>query len=207
MNKNLIILSLGLGLVLIGCQSDVSSESPEEVNEIQNALKEEKHDVNKIHEWPRNDGFDDGFRLHEAGAFLGALADCDTYQHYNGGEKLTVFNNKPQAYHGEIEVTEINVNDDLNICGSLLVNKDVNVNYGGVLNLGGEMRTLGDVTVIYGGHLNVQGSVVIEGDLVLRNGASLEFLGENNSLEVLGKVTISEKAILGEYVDINGKTK
>lgn len=200
------MLSLGLGLILIGCQSDVSSESPEEVNEIQEAMKEEVHDVNKIHEMPRS-GFDSGFKLHESGAFLGSLSDCDTYQHYNGGEKLTVFTNKPAAYHGEIEVTTININDDLNICGTLLVNGDININYGGVFNVGGEMRTLGDVTVIYGGHLNVQGTVVIEGDLVLRNGASLEFLGEENSLEVLGKVNIADGAILGDYVDINGKTK
>lgn len=206
MNKKLIMLSLGLGLILIGCQSDTTSDSPEEVNEIQDALKEEVHDVNKIHEMPR-DGFDDGFRLHEPGAFLGALSDCDTYQHYNGGEKLTVFPNKPQAFHGEIEVTTININDDLNICGTLLVKEDININYGGVFNIGGEMTTFGDVTVIYGGHLNVQGTVVIEGDLVLRNGASLEFLGEENSLEVLGNVNIAKGAILGEYVDINGKTK
>ena len=205
-----------LGLALIAaigftaCQSDVTSENPEEVLEIQNSEKEKAHDANKLH-IPLIVGADSeikGNRLHQAGTFAGALADCDTYAHYHGPDALTIIEGEPQSYHGEIELTEVALNDQLNICGTFRVDKNVDINYAGVLNLGGETWVGGDVTVIYGGHLTVQGKVTIEGNLVLKKGASLEFIGEENSIEVLGKVKIAKKAIIsGEFEDVSNKIK
>ncbi len=204
-------LSLGLiaAMAFTSCQSDINSESPEEVNEFQESLKEVKHDVNKIHEPPLTglEG-EGGFRLHEPGYFQGALANCDTYLHYDGGAKLMVIEDEPQSYHGEIDVKNIELSDQLNICGTLNVRNDVQVNYAGVFNLGGEMITEGDVKVIYGGHLVIEGNVIIEGDLVLGKGATLEFLGDNSSIEVLGKAKIHHKAnITGEFTDVSQKIK
>lgn len=54
----------------------------------------------------------------------------------------------------------------------------------------------GDVNVIYGGHLVIEGNVVIEGDLVLGKGASLEFLGKESSIEVVGKAKINKKRLV-----------
>ena len=210
MKTNLIGLALIAALGFTSCQSDVSSENPEEVLEIQNSEKEKVHDPNKLH-IPLIVGSDsemDGRRLHTPGTFAGALANCDTYVHYHGPNDLTVFEGEPQSYHGEIELTKVALNDQLNICGTLKVAEDIDVNYAGVLNLGGETTVGGDITVIYGGHFTVQGKVMIEGDLVLKKGASLEFLGDENSIEVLGKVKISKKAIIsGEFEDVSNKIR
>ncbi|MGA8854796.1 MAG: hypothetical protein WB492_11530 [Christiangramia sp.] len=195
-------------IAFTSCQPDANSENPEEVLAIQNSLKEKKHDVNKIHEPPLAGGVDGGFRLHEPGFFRGALADCDTYVHYDGGEDLMVIEDAPQSYHGEAELNTIEVNDRFNFCGTLLVDDEVKINYAGVFNLGGEMMVENNVTIIYGGHLVVEGNVVIEGDLVLRKGATLKFLGDHSTIEVLGKAKISQKAIIeGEFKDVSEKIK
>lgn len=209
MNKKLLMLSLGLGLFLTGCQSDVTSEDPQEINEVQNSLKEEKHDVNKWHVPEGEAGFTaDGFKLHQAGYFQGALADCDTYAHYKGGEKLVVIEDTPQSYHGEVNVRNITINDQLNICGTVKVSGDVQVNYTGLFNLGGEMFNEGDVQVNYGGHMVIEGNVVINGDLVLNKGALVKFLGDENSIEVLGDVKIhKDVTIEGEFNDVSNKLK
>ncbi|QYA24754.1 hypothetical protein G3I01_04280 [Gramella sp. MT6] len=210
MKTNYLGLALIAALGFTSCQSDVSSENPEEVLEIQNSEKEKPHDANKLH-IPLIVGGDseiDGYRLHDAGTFAGSLADCDTYVHYHGPEELTVFEDEPQSYHGEIELTSLALNDQLNICGTFKVEENIGINYAGVLNLGGDAWIGGDVTVIYGGHLTVQGKITIEGDLVLKKGATLEFLGEDDSIEVLGKVKIAKKAIInGDFTDVSNKIK
>ena len=198
---------LGLGLLVAmaftSCQSDITSEDTQEIIETQNDLKEEKHDINKIHVCcPLEGGLeqDGGFKLHEPGYFQGALADCDTYLHYNGGKNLTVIKGNPRSYHGEIEVNNINLNDQLNICGTLEVHDDIKINYAGVFNVGGQMIAEGDLHITYGGHLVVEGNVLIEGDLVMTSGATLEFLGSDSSIEVQGETKIHKNAtISGEY--------
>ena len=209
MNKKLFMLSLGLGLFLVGCQSDVNSESPEEINDIQEAKKEVKHDVNKWHVPEGESGFTlEGYKLHEAGYFQGALANCDTYSHYEGGEDLMVVNEKSQSYHGEVNVKNISVHDQLNICGTVKVANDVMVNYKGIFNVGGEMFTEGDLKINYGGHMVVEGNVVVKGDLVLNKGALVKFLGTESSIEVLGDTKIHKSAsIEGEFKDISNKIK
>lgn len=70
------------------------------------------------------------------------------------------------------------------------------------------MITEGDVKVNYGGHLVVEGNVIIKGDLVLHNNTILRFLGNNSSIEVLGKAKISKKALIeGEFEDVSQKIK
>ncbi|GAA4311111.1 hypothetical protein GCM10023115_33370 [Pontixanthobacter gangjinensis] len=206
MNKKLFMLSLGLGLFLIGCQSDVNTENPEEINEFQESNKEVKHDVNKWHV-PEGEGFTaNGFKLHQAGYFQGALADCDTYAHYEGGDNLIVVEDDPQSYHGEVNVKNISVNDQLNICGTVRVNNNVKVNYRGIFNLGGELFNEGDLRINYGGHLVVEGNVVIKGDLELNKGALVKFIGDNSSIEVLGKTRIhKDVTIEGNFKDISNK--
>ena len=203
-------LSLGViaAMAIASCQSDVSSESPQEVNEIQNSLKEKKHDVNKWHNGPDLIQSFSGRILHEAGAFQGALANCDTYAHYEGGEDLLAVYDAPQYYHGEIDVENILISDQLNICGTLNVSKQVKINHGGTLNMGGEMVTDGDVKINFGGHLVIEGNLIIKGDLVLHKSAVLRFLGDNSTIEVLGKAKIYKDAVIeGEFDDVSQKIK
>lgn len=209
MKKNLLILSLALGLAFTGCQSDATSENPEEVVAIQNALKEKKHDPNKLHMPLRNEP--DGelsANLHMPQIFKGALSDCDEYHHYHGGENIMVLEEAPQKYHGELNVSNIEVNDEFKFCGSAEVNNNVKINFGGVYHSGGDLAIKGDLTVIYGGHLVVEGRVVVKGDLELGKGASLHFLGDDSSIEVKGKAKVHPHAIVqGEFEDVSNKIK
>ena len=210
MKPKLFSLALIGVLAFTSCQSDVSAEDPQEVIELQNSEKEVIHDVNKWHK-PLGEpfeSFDDGYRLHEAGYFEGALANCDTYAHYEGGKNLMVLQDAPQSYHGEVEVNKIETNDQLNLCGSVSVNKSVNINFKGILNLGGEMITEGDVKVLYGGHLVIEGNVIIKGDLLLSKDSILKFLGDDSSIEVLGRTNIHKDAIIeGNFKDVSNKIK
>ncbi|TRO67489.1 hypothetical protein [Christiangramia sabulilitoris] len=209
MKKNLLILSLSLGLAFTGCQSDATAEDPQEVVEIQNSLKEKKHDPNKLHIPMRNEP-EDGLsaNLHLPQFFKGALADCDTYHHYDGGDSIMVLEETPQSYHGEVSVNNIELNDQLNICGTVETSEDVKINYAGVFNFGGEMHVKGDVTVLYGGHFVIEGDVLIEGDLTLGKGATLQFLGEESSLQVNGKSKVHKKAIIqGTFEDVSNIIK
>lgn len=206
MKTKLFSLALIGALAFTSCQSDINSEDPQEIIEAQESLKEKKHDVNKWHDQPIF--IDGGLKLHEPGFFQGALANCDTYAHYEGGKKLTVLQDAPQSYHGEVDVNSITVNDQLNICGTLSVYNDVIVNYRGIFNLGGEMVTEGDVKINHNGHLVVEGNVVIKGDLILNNGALVRFLGSDSSIEVLGNTRIGkEVTIEGEFNDVSNKIK
>jgi len=208
MNTKFACFCLIAALAFTSCQSDVSSESPQEVNDVQNSLKEKKHDVNKWHDGPYYFENSSGKSLHEPGAFQGALANCDTYAHYEGEKELLAVYDAPESYHGEIEVNNIVVSDQLNICGTLSVQDEVKVNHAGTFNLGGDMITEGDVKVNYGGHLVIEGKVVIKGDLVLHNNAILKFLGSDSTIEVLGKTKISKKAIIeGDFNDVSQKIK
>lgn len=128
MNTKFASFCLIAALAITSCQSDVSSENPEEINEIQNSQKEKKHDVNKWHDGPYYLDGESGKNLHEPGAFEGALANCDTYGHYDGkGELLAVYD-APESYHGEIDVENIVISDQLNICGTLNIREGVKVN-------------------------------------------------------------------------------
>jgi len=208
MKSKFLSLSLIATLAFASCQSDVSSETSKEINESQNSLKEKKHDVNKWHDGPYyfENSSSSARSLHEPGAFMGALANCDTYAHYEGDEKLLAVYDASESYHGEIDVKNIVVSDQLNICGTLNVQDQVKVDHGGIFNLGGDMITEGDVKINHGGHLVIEGQVVIKGDLVLHKNAILKFLGNQSSIEVLGKAKISKKAIIeGQFKDISQK--
>ena len=214
MKTRLLSLAFIGAMAFTSCQSDVSSENPEEINEIQNAQKEKTHDVNKWHrmegEPPTGGGsiLTDAEKLHQPNYFQGALANCDTYAHYEGGDNLMVIQNEPQSYHGEVDVNTITVNDQLNICGTSTVFKNVNVNYGGIFNFGGEMITEGNMKVNLNGHLVIEGNMIIKGDLILNNGSLVKFLGENSSIEVMGDAKIHKNAIIeGEFIDVSNKIK
>jgi len=204
------ILSLGFtaAIIFASCQSNVSSDSPEKINEIQNSLEEKKHDVNKWHDGPYYIEGSSGRRLHEPGAFQGALANCDTYAHYEGDKDGLTVHNSPQSYHGDIDIENITISNQLNICGTINVSEEVKINNEGTFNLGGEMITDGDVKVNYGGHLVIEGNVLIKGDFYLHHNAVLKFLGNDSSIEVLGKANISKKAIIeGDFKDVSEKIK
>ena len=188
----------------ISCQSNTSNDQIEEVENSVNASKEKEHDVNKWHDGPVYFETASGRSLHDAGAFQGALANCNTYGHYEGdGETLAVYE-KDQSYHGEIDVEVVEINKQLNVCGSLNVNDELVVNKGGTLNMGGDLLVQGDLVINHGGHMVIEGNVFIEGNLILKNDAIVRFLGEKNSIEVLGKAKISKKSnIEGQFKDIS----
>ena len=56
--------------------------------------------------------------------------------------------------------------------------------------------------------LQVEGTVVIWGDLLLNSGAKINFIGNNSSITIYGKVTKnSNVTITGNYKDTENKLK
>jgi hypothetical protein len=56
--------------------------------------------------------------------------------------------------------------------------------------------------------LKLSGSIVIYGDLNLNSGAKIEFVGNNNTITIYGKVMKnSNVTITGNFTDTEGKLK
>jgi len=205
MNKLSKIFLLCTASVILSCQSDTSNDQTSEIDEIQEAKEEKVHDINKWHNGPVWFETISGKSLHDEGAFQGALANCNTYGHYQGDGQLLAVYDTEQSYHGEIDVQNVDVNNQLNICGSLNVNEALIIN-DGIFNMGGDLVVKGDLVVNHDGHIVLEGNAVIEGDLILRKNAILKFLGDKNTIEVLGKTKISNKAIIeGTFNDVAQK--
>ena len=63
-----------------------------------------------------------------------------------------------------------------------------------------------DLVITYGGHLNIEGDLIIKGDLILNNGATLEFIGDDNSIRVDGEVIVDEGSFVsGTFEDVSEK--
>ena len=54
--------------------------------------------------------------------------------------------------------------------------------------------------------MRVEGNVTIYGDLNLKDGATIEFIGENSIVNIFGKVKKGENvSVLGTFVDVQNK--
>jgi len=201
MNKKVLMLSLGLGIFLVGCQTDsVTEELP--TNEVSLEKESKDSQVNKIHE----PGFING--IHEPGFLKNGFEDCDIFPAYTGPANMNIMKGESFDYGQKVEVQNLRVGGDLNICGEINIEKDAIIRRNGVLKTVGLM-TVGteekpkDLVINYGGHLEINGALIVTGDLILNTGATLQYLNadlEHNYLWVMGKVRTAEYSFLrGEY--------
>ncbi|WP_026955010.1 hypothetical protein [Algoriphagus vanfongensis] len=142
-----------------------------------------------------------------AGVDLG----CDGLPSYTGNQNLNINSNESQAYSGAAVLKNVNVGGDFLFCGSLAIEQNLNVNSNGMMTVSGsfvfgQYQKNTSLNINSQSTLRLHGSTVIYGDLRLNSGATLEFVGEGNTLTVYGTVTINSGAqIIGDFTDTEGK--
>lgn len=145
------------------------------------------------------------------------FASCLTYPVYNQGANLILNSNDIKSYQGATAINSAIVNSGaiLTHCGSIAVLSNLILNSNGTFNMRGSLSqgkylqaNPTQLTINSGAVLRVEGSVVIWGNLLLNSGAKIEFVGNDSTITIYGKVTKgSNVTITGTYKDTENKLK
>ncbi len=139
--------------------------------------------------------------------------NCSEFEEYKGNSNLNVNSNEKAAYSGALTLKHLNVGGEFSFCGSLNVEKSVNFNSFSESNISGafavgEYGKNENLVINSKSVLRIEGSLVVYGDLNLNSGATLEFIGENSSVHVYGRVSKgSGVTIKGNFKDTSNKLK
>lgn len=139
--------------------------------------------------------------------------DCEGLPSYTGSQNLNVNSNDSKAYSGSAVLKTANINSDFLFCGSLAIEQNLNINSNGFMTVSGsfafgQYQKNTSLNINGQSTLQLHGSAVIYGDLRLNSGATLEFVGDDNTITVYGTVTLNGDAkIIGNYTDTEGKLK
>ena len=137
--------------------------------------------------------------------------ECADSPVYSGSANLNVNTGDDLAYRGSKRFNSINNNGSLLLCGSWTVQNDINLNSEAIFQINGTLvvgRNNGrsNINVNSGATLIIEGDVIIYGDLVLNEGASLEFLGSNSSINIFGSVRRADNSsVTGSFDDVRNK--
>jgi len=136
---------------------------------------------------------------------------CATLDEYSGSSNLNVNAGQTRAFSGSKRFNSLNIGGSLLLCGTWTARNGVNINNDGLFEMNGILyigngRQRRNVSINQGGTLRIEGDLVIYGDLILNNGATLEFIGENSRVYVLGRVQRSgDVTIDGTFEDVWNK--
>ncbi|SDE27388.1 hypothetical protein SAMN05421636_104190 [Pricia antarctica] len=138
-------------------------------------------------------------------------ARCADLPHYKGSANLNVNNGETAEYSGSKSFNQLNINGTLLLCGSWTVKDNSYINNDGIFEMKGAL-TIGrnnkqkNIAVNSGATLRIEGELTIYGDLILNEGARLEFVGNNSTVNIFGKVQKSNSAeVKGKFNDIKNK--
>ncbi|REG88499.1 LVIVD repeat-containing protein [Algoriphagus antarcticus] len=138
---------------------------------------------------------------------------CVGLSSYTGNSNLNINSNESQSYAGSSVLKNVNIGGTFLFCGSLAIEQNLNINSNGLMTVNGsfafgQYKKNTSLNINSQSKLQLHGSTVIYGDLKLNSGATLEFLGEGNTITVYGKVSINSGAkIIGKYTDTEGNLK
>ena len=139
--------------------------------------------------------------------------NCQGLPAYKGNANLNINSNETQSYSGAASLKNVNVGGTFLFCGSLAIEQNLNVNSKGLMTVNGsfafgQYQKNTSLNINSESKLQLHGSTVIYGDLRLNSGATLEFLGDGNTITVYGTVTVNSGAqIIGNFTDTEGKLK
>jgi hypothetical protein len=145
------------------------------------------------------------------------FANCSNYSAYNQGQNLILNSNEVKSYSGSTAISSVIVNSGgiLTHCGSISIQNTLILNSGGTFNMRGtlaqgkyQQQNPTELIINSNATLQIEGSVVIWGDLRLNSGAKINFIGNDSSITIYGKVTKnSGVTITGNYKDTENKLK
>ncbi|TLF45000.1 FimB/Mfa2 family fimbrial subunit [Maribacter aurantiacus] len=139
------------------------------------------------------------------------VARCSNLNGYSGSSNLNVDSGSTQSYRGSKRFFDFDVYGELLLCGSWTVRNQVVIHENALFEMNGHFAVArnsrrGDVTVKSGATLRIEGNLTIYGDLILEDGASVEFIGENNAVNIFGSVTrTGDTTVTGTFLDVRGK--
>ncbi|MCR9015117.1 hypothetical protein [Aquiflexum gelatinilyticum] len=139
--------------------------------------------------------------------------DCGSLSPYSGSTNLNVNSNEQFGFSGAASMKNVNIGGQLTFCGSLAIENSLNLNSGGVFMMNGsfvfgQYNRNNTLSINSDAVMKISGSMVIYGDLNLNSGATLEFIGEGNSVTVFGRVQKGANSkIVGDFVDTENKLK
>lgn len=138
---------------------------------------------------------------------------CGVFPAYQGNANLNTNSNEVMEYSGATSLKNVNIGGQLTFCGSLAIENSLNLNSGGLFMMNGsfvfgQYNRNNTLSINSNATLRISGSVVIYGDLNLNSGATLEFVGEANSVTIFGRVRKgSGVTIKGDFIDTEGKLR
>jgi hypothetical protein len=138
---------------------------------------------------------------------------CGNFSPYQGNANLNVNSNEEMEYGGSSSLKNVNIGGKLTFCGSLAIENSLNINSGGIFLMNGsfvfgQYNRNNTLSINSNAVLKISGSVVIYGDLNLNSGATIEFVGEANSLTIFGRVQKGQNiTIKGDFTDTENKLK
>lgn len=145
------------------------------------------------------------------------FASCSSYPTYNQGKDLILNSNEIKSYQGATSINSaiINSGATLTHCGAISVLSNLTLNSNGTFNMRGSLSqgkyqqsNPTELIINSNSLLQIEGSVVIWGDLRLNSGAKINFIGNDSSITIYGKVTKgSNVTITGTYKDTENKLK
>lgn len=140
---------------------------------------------------------------------------CSISPRYFGSSRLNVAQGDDLAYSVDTRFREVTVDGSLLLCGSWTVRNGVVIGENALFEMSGTATVARnnrrrDITVSQGATFRVEGiangSLTIWGDLILEENATLEFLGNENTITVHGDVIIANTAtVTGNFTDTEGK--
>lgn len=145
------------------------------------------------------------------------FAGCSQYGAYNQGQNLILNSNEVKSFSGSTAISSVIINFGgiLTHCGSISVQNTLILNSGGTFNMRGtlaqgkyQQQNPTELIINSNATLQIEGSVVIWGDMRLNSGAKINFIGNDSSITIYGKVTKnSGVTITGNYKDTENKLK
>ena len=138
-------------------------------------------------------------------------ATCATLSEYDGTNKLDIKEGEDIAFRGSKRFDAINVKGSLLMCGSWTVKNDVDIRDNALLEMNGTLvvgnnKRKKKITIEKGGVLRVEGNLSIYGDLDLKDDSTIEFIGNNSVVNIIGEVKIgSNVTISGVFDDVKNK--
>jgi hypothetical protein len=138
-------------------------------------------------------------------------AKCETSPRYSGSARLNVATDQNLAYSGSRRFNTIDVSGSLLLCGTWTVRNEVNINENALFEMQGTFivarnNRRRNLRVGENGTFRVEGNLTIYGDLILEDGASLEFLGNDSTVNIFGDVQLGDNVtISGTFDDVQNK--
>ncbi|WP_350285722.1 hypothetical protein [uncultured Croceitalea sp.] len=137
---------------------------------------------------------------------------CDTVDSYRGRNNVTVAQGETEEYRVYNYFRSITVEGSLLFCGLAAVRNNVTIEAGGLFEMYGTL-VVGrsgrgnEIRIGEGSNLKIEGNyLTIYGDLVLEDNATLEFLGDNTTVNVYGNVIVGDNAtVTGNFTDTQNK--